>query len=141
MARGRRGAGIQIPGLARIATASCPADHAAEERTLSASLIRICAVAEVDPGTHAQFRVAELGAVAVYHVDGQFYVTDDACTHMHGSLGEEGTLEGHVVQCTWHNGKFDIRTGAVLGPPCTLPLKTFRVQVREGTVFVETNGH
>jgi len=53
------------------------------------------------------------------------------------SLGEEGSLEGHVIQCTWHNSKFDIRTGAVLGPPCTVPLKTYPVTLRDGAVFVE----
>jgi p-cumate 2,3-dioxygenase ferredoxin component len=112
-----------------------------KERILSANLIRICAAKEVEPGTHVQFRVPQLGAVAVYHVDGEFCVTADACTHMQGSLGEEGVLDGHVIQCTWHNGKFDIRTGAVLGPPCTAALKTYRVHVREGEVFVEANGH
>lgn len=106
---------------------------------MSGKLIRICEVAAVDPGTHMQFRVPELGAVAVYHVEGEFYVTADACTHMQGSLGEEGVLEGHVIQCTWHNGKFDIRTGAVLAAPCPAPLKTFRVHVQEGAVFVEAN--
>jgi nitrite reductase/ring-hydroxylating ferredoxin subunit len=78
----------------------------------------------------------ELGALAVYHVAGQFYVTADACTHLQGSLGEEGSLDGHVVECSWHNGRFDIRTGQVLAPPCTAPLKTYPVSVREGAVYI-----
>jgi nitrite reductase/ring-hydroxylating ferredoxin subunit len=108
---------------------------------MSLKLIRICGVDEVAPESHMQVRVPELGAVAVYHVAGSFYVTADACTHMQGSLGEEGVLEGHVIQCTWHNGKFDIRTGAVLGPPCPVPLRTFRVQLQDGAVFVEANAN
>jgi p-cumate 2,3-dioxygenase ferredoxin component len=106
---------------------------------MSPKLIRICEVAALDPGSHMQVQVPGLGAVAVYHVAGRFYVTADACTHMKGSLGEEGVLEDHVIQCTWHNGKFDIRTGEVLGPPCPAPLKTYRVQVQGGAVFVEAN--
>jgi len=106
---------------------------------MSAKRVKVCATAAVSPGTHLQVRVPELGAVAVYHVEGRFYVTADACTHMQGSLGEEGMLEGHVIQCTWHNGQFDIRTGAVLGPPCTTPLKTYPVHVEAGTVFVDAN--
>ena len=46
-------------------------------------------------------------------------------------------LEGHVIQCTWHNGKFDIRTGGVLGPPCPASLRTYPVIVRDGDVYIE----
>jgi nitrite reductase/ring-hydroxylating ferredoxin subunit len=98
--------------------------------------VRVCAVDEVEPESQMRFDVSELGALAVYHVAGQFFVTADSCTHMKASLGEEGVLEGHVIQCTWHNGKFDIRTGAVLGPPCPVPLKTYLVAVRDGAVYV-----
>jgi nitrite reductase/ring-hydroxylating ferredoxin subunit len=100
-------------------------------------IIKVCDASDVEPDSHTQVRVEGLGPLAVYHVDGEFYVTDDTCTHMHASLGEEGSLEGHVIQCTWHNGKFDIRTGAVLGPPCVAPLKTYPVILRDGTVFIE----
>ncbi len=100
-------------------------------------MIRVCAVSDVDPDSHCQVRVPGLGAVAVYHVDGEFYVTADSCTHLQASLGEEGSLEGHVIQCTWHNGKFDIRTGEVLGPPCTAALKTYPVRIVDGAVFIE----
>jgi p-cumate 2,3-dioxygenase ferredoxin subunit len=36
---------------------------------------------------------------------------------MQASLGDEGALDGYVIQCTWHDGKYDIRTGKVLAPP------------------------
>lgn len=104
---------------------------------MGTKIIKVCDASDIEPDSHTQVRVGGLGALAVYHVDGEFYVTDDTCTHMHASLGEEGSLEGHVIQCTWHNGKFDIRTGAVLGPPCVAPLKTYPVTLRDGTVFIE----
>jgi p-cumate 2,3-dioxygenase ferredoxin component len=106
---------------------------------VSRKLVRVCGVDELDVDSHMQVLVPDLGALAVYHVDGRFYVTADACTHMQASLGEEGALEGHVIQCSWHNGKFDVRTGEVLGPPCPAPLKTYRVQVEGGSVFVEAD--
>jgi nitrite reductase/ring-hydroxylating ferredoxin subunit len=101
--------------------------------------IRICEAAEVEPETHLQMRVPELGVVAVYHVGGEFFVTADSCTHMQASLGEEGMLEGHVIQCTWHNGKFDIRTGEVLGPPCPAPLKTYKVTLEGDVVYADVD--
>jgi p-cumate 2,3-dioxygenase ferredoxin component len=99
-------------------------------------MIRVCGVDEVDSESHMQVRVPGLGALAVYHVEGRFYVTADTCTHLQASLGEEGSLEGHVIQCTWHNGKFDIRTGEVLAAPCLAALKTYPVTVKDGAVFI-----
>jgi nitrite reductase/ring-hydroxylating ferredoxin subunit len=103
---------------------------------MKAELRRVCAVADVADSSHMRVDIPGIGAVAVYNVESQFYVTDDACTHLQASLGDEGFLEGHVVQCTWHNGKFDIRTGEVLGPPCPSPLRTYPVTVKDGAIFV-----
>jgi p-cumate 2,3-dioxygenase ferredoxin component len=104
---------------------------------MSTKSFKVCDAADIQAGTHSQVRVPGLGAVAVYHVEGEFFVTADSCTHMQASLGEEGSLEGHVIQCTWHNGKFDIRTGAVVGPPCPAPLRTYPVTLKDGAVYVE----
>jgi nitrite reductase/ring-hydroxylating ferredoxin subunit len=56
--------------------------------------------------------------VAVFNIDGQFYVTDDGCTHGPGSLS--GFIDGDVVECNFHNGQFDIKTGEVMSPPCMI---------------------
>ena len=37
--------------------------------------------------------------------------------HSRGRAVDEGTLTGDVVACPWHNAKFNVTTGAVLGPP------------------------
>ena len=76
--------------------------------------------------------------VAVFNVDGQFYVTDDACTHGPGSLSE-GFIDGDVVECNFHNGQFDIRTGEIVSPPCVFPVKTYPTTVQGGTVFIEVD--
>jgi len=65
-------------------------------------------------------------SLAVYHVEGEFFVTDDLCTHGPGSLSQ-GYLEGHVIECDFHAGCFDIRNGEVVTPPCMIPIKTYTV--------------
>ncbi len=74
--------------------------------------------------------------LAVYNVDGAFYVTDDACTHGPGSLSE-GFLEGDVIECNFHQGCFNVRTGDVVTPPCTVPIKTYAAVVDGGAVYIE----
>jgi nitrite reductase/ring-hydroxylating ferredoxin subunit len=52
------------------------------------------------------------------------------------SLGADGTLDGFTVECSWHGGKFDVRTGAPLGLPCTEPLKVYALTVEGPTLFI-----
>jgi 3-phenylpropionate/trans-cinnamate dioxygenase ferredoxin subunit len=63
--------------------------------------------------------------VAVANVDGTYYAFDDACTHEQCSLAEEGELTGTTLTCTCHGSQFDVRTGAVLAPPATIPVKVY----------------
>ncbi len=93
-----------------------------------ASRIDLCATDDVAPGAVLKVEAAGL-SLAVFNVDGEFYVTDDACTHGPGSLSE-GYLDGHVIECDFHNGAFDVRTGEVVAPPCMIPLKTYTCRGR-----------
>ncbi len=76
--------------------------------------------------------------VAVFNLEGTFYVTDDACTHGPGSLSE-GYIDGDVIECNFHNGQFDIKTGEVVAPPCMIPVKTYPATVENGTVFIDVD--
>jgi nitrite reductase/ring-hydroxylating ferredoxin subunit len=96
--------------------------------------IDLCAAADVAEGTALKVEAEGL-VLAVYRVEGEFYVTDDLCTHGPGSLSE-GYLEGHVIECDFHAGCFDIRTGAVVEPPCMAPVKTYTVTVENGRVLI-----
>jgi nitrite reductase/ring-hydroxylating ferredoxin subunit len=42
-----------------------------------------------------------------------------------------------VVECNFHNGQFNIRTGEVVLPPCMVPIKTYPVEVQDGKVTIE----
>jgi nitrite reductase/ring-hydroxylating ferredoxin subunit len=99
--------------------------------------IDLCSAAEVAPGTALKVETGEL-ALAVFNVAGEFFVTDDMCTHGPGSLSE-GYIEGDVVECNFHNGQFNIKTGAVVGPPCMVPVKTYKTTVENGRVLIEVD--
>ena len=99
--------------------------------------IDLCSAAEVAPGTALKVETGEL-ALAVFNVAGEFFVTDDMCTHGPGSLSE-GYIEGDVVECNFHNGQFNIKTGAVVGPPCMVPVKIYKTLVENGRVVIEVD--
>ncbi|MGB7973040.1 MAG: Rieske 2Fe-2S domain-containing protein, partial [Roseiarcus sp.] len=57
------------------------------------------------------------------------------CTHYHGPLAE-GLIVGNTVRCPWHHACFDLRTGEALRAPALSPVSTWRVERREGKIFV-----
>ena len=97
--------------------------------------IKLCNAEEVAVGSALKVETGGL-VLAVFNLGGEFYVTDDACTHGPGSLSE-GFIEDDVVECNFHNGQFNIRTGAVVSPPCVVPVKTYRTLVEDGGVYIE----
>ena len=106
-----------------------------EGMSVVGKLVELCAKGDVAEGEVVKVEKDGL-ELAVYHVEGEFYVTDDHCTHGPGSLSE-GCLDGHVIECDFHNGAFDIRSGAVVAPPCMVPVKTYKVIPNEGVVVIE----
>ena len=98
--------------------------------------IHLCRREEVQAGKAIRIENGKL-VLAVFNLDGEFFVTDDACTHGPGSLSE-GCVEGDIVECDFHNGAFNIRTGEVAAAPCMVPVKTYRTIVdADGTVSIE----
>jgi naphthalene 1,2-dioxygenase system ferredoxin subunit len=73
--------------------------------------------------------------IAPYNPGGEFFATEDFCAHGHVRL-TEGYVEGDLVECPMHGGKFDIRTGKAAGAPCVLDLRRFPVKVEGEEVFV-----
>ncbi len=97
--------------------------------------IRLCSTDDVDWDSAIRVEEGDL-ILAVFNVNGVFYVTDDLCTHGPGSLSE-GYLDGHTIECDFHNGAFDVRTGEVVTPPCMMPVKTYKVSIEDNSVLIE----
>ena len=75
--------------------------------------------------------------IAVANVGGNYYAFDDACTHEQCSLTEMGELAGTTVSCTCHGSEFDVRTGKVLAPPATVPVKVYATRVEGDALHIE----
>ena len=53
------------------------------------------------------------------------------------SLVQRFEIEGVTVTCPWHGAQFDLKTGAVLGPPAGTGVKCFKVKVEGDDVKLE----
>lgn len=97
----------------------------------------VCKASQVAESEVYSFDVPEIGRLAVYNVDGTYYVTDDECTHAKASLSD-GYLEGTVIECPVHGGQFDVITGKAVKSPCFKPLRTYPARLVEDEVRIES---
>ncbi len=97
------------------------------------SWIRACNVDDVEPGEAVA--VDSEPPVAVFNVEGDWYATDELCSHDKSSLAE-GYIDGTEVECSWHFAKFCLLTGAALKLPATVGIRTYPTKVEDGVVYV-----
>ncbi|GAC1405080.1 MAG: Rieske (2Fe-2S) protein [Candidatus Velthaea sp.] len=91
-------------------------------------------------------------SIAIWHQDGKFYATRDACPHMGAPLScgtIEGTMlpsrakeysygmEGHVLRCPWHGYEFSLDTGEPLFGTSDLRVITYPVTLEADQLYIE----
>ncbi|MDZ7636733.1 MAG: non-heme iron oxygenase ferredoxin subunit [Bryobacterales bacterium] len=74
--------------------------------------------------------------IALFSVDGTVYATDNLCTHGNARLCD-GFVEGHEIECPFHQGRFDLRTGDATFAPCTQRIRTWPVKLEAGRVLLD----
>ncbi len=89
---------------------------------------------DLAPGEMMQVRVGRQ-RIGLYNVDGEFFATDDTCSHEEASL-TEGFLFDDIVECPLHGAAFCVRTGEVEAFPATVDIDTYAVRVVDGEVQV-----
>lgn len=99
---------------------------AAGPKTLPADFFR---VARRDEITDGEMKVVFDGLVVVANVAGEYFAFGNICPHAFGPIGE-GFLEDHVVECPWHAGQWDVRTGKMLTALATADVPTFEVRLQ-----------
>ena len=75
--------------------------------------------------------------IALYRTEaGEFFATDNICSHGHARLCD-GILEGHEIECPFHQGRFDIRTGEATLEPCVEAIRSYPLKREGGRVWLQ----
>lgn len=74
-------------------------------------------------------------AVLLARRGAEVFAIGAACTHYGGPLAE-GLLVDETVRCPWHHACFSVRTGEAVHAPAFDPVPSWRVEQRDGKVFV-----
>jgi 3-phenylpropionate/trans-cinnamate dioxygenase ferredoxin subunit len=103
--------------------------------------VRLCAVADVAPGTMRRV-VVDGRPVCVARIPGpdgtdEWYAIGDTCSHQDYPLSDgELWVEEREVECPKHGATFSLRTGEALTLPATRPVPAYPVRVDGDDVWV-----
>jgi len=99
--------------------------------------IRVCAVAELAPGTSRRFDIAGQ-RVCLVRIEDDFYAIGDRCSHADFSLSEgEVWPDEREIECWKHGSTFSLITGEPQSFPATTAVPVYNVRVEDGDVMVE----
>lgn len=96
----------------------------------------VCEADEMANNDIRQIKPPGRDPVALYRVGDSFHATDDICSHGQALLSEGDVDDDFVVECPWHGGTFDIRTGEALSFPCVLPVRSYPVLLEDGKIYL-----
>jgi NADPH-dependent 2,4-dienoyl-CoA reductase/sulfur reductase-like enzyme/nitrite reductase/ring-hydroxylating ferredoxin subunit len=74
-------------------------------------------------------------AILVARRGDAYFAIGASCTHYGGPL-VEGLVAGDTVRCPWHHACFSLRTGEALRAPALDPVSSWKVETRDGKLFV-----
>jgi naphthalene 1,2-dioxygenase system ferredoxin subunit len=74
--------------------------------------------------------------IALFSVDGQVFATDNLCSHGNARLCD-GFIEGLEIECPFHQGRFDLKTGAATLAPASQAIKVWPVKIEAGRVWLD----
>ncbi len=97
--------------------------------------VAVAETGSIRPGKFIKVVVDEQSYL-VANVDGRFYAVEDNCSHEDYPLSY-GCLEGDRIKCSLHGSRFSLETGAPLDEPADQPIRTYRLAVAEGRLWLD----
>jgi nitrite reductase/ring-hydroxylating ferredoxin subunit len=116
--------------LANSADAATPKRQGIE---LPADFITVAKVDEIDEG---EMKIVFHDLAVVANVEGSYHAFGNLCPHAGGPIGD-GFFDGFVVECPWHAGRWDMRTGCALTMLATADIPVFEVRVVDDDVQIK----
>ena len=89
---------------------------------------RVASTGDIPEGEMITVEVGD-AEIVIANCGGEFLAFQNDCTHKQGPLGEGMILDGCIVECPFHGGQFNMKTGEVVAQPPEDPIATYPVQV------------
>lgn len=119
-----------LPRESATTAAAIPAAPAAR-----AGWIEAGDAARLGPGEVIRFDHAGRTFALYQTSGGGYHASDGICTHGKTHLAG-GLVMGNLIECPKHNGRYDITDGSPQRPPVCVALRTYPLENRNGTLFL-----
>jgi naphthalene 1,2-dioxygenase ferredoxin component len=74
--------------------------------------------------------------IAVFKLEDGVWAIDNLCSHGNARLCD-GFVDGHRVECPFHQALFDVRDGSVACGPATEAIRSWPVRIEQGRVLID----
>src|ERR1700683_194100 len=108
--------------------------NAGQSNPKGPDLTKGVAAGDIPDGGMIGRHVGDEAVLIARHGDG-FFAIGATCSHYNGPLAE-GLVFGDTVRCPWHHARFSLRSGEAIGAPAFNPVSCWRIERRDGKVFV-----
>ena len=100
------------------------------------SWIKACDAKTLKNGEMIDFDFEEK-KILISKINNKIFATDRICTHAYADLSTGFVNEDETtVTCPLHMSRFNLETGVPENLPAEVPLKTYKVEIREGWVYI-----
>lgn len=123
--------GLSAAACAHPAGGAAGGGGPADTPSLPASPVKLASTGQIPVGSGLIF--ANRDVVVSQPTKGVFKGLSAICTHQGCILD---SVDGDKVQCPCHGSTFDIKTGAVVNGPATVPLAAVPLTVKNGVIFL-----
>ena len=97
--------------------------------------IEVCDTANLDNEDVIRFDHIKKTFAIYRNKTGNLYATEGICTHGNTHLGE-GMVKGNIIECSKHNGRFNLDDGSPARAPICRGIVTYPVEDREGRLWL-----
>jgi len=74
--------------------------------------------------------------IALFKIEDGVWAIDNLCSHGNARLCD-GYVDGHLVECPFHQAMFDLHDGSVTCGPATEPVRSWPVKIEGGRVLLD----
>ena len=112
--------------------------HSSQGKPDTEGWIEACAASDLGLADVVRFDHGKKTYALYRTEDGELYATDGLCTHgnVHLSLG---LVKGKLIECSKHNGRFNLIDGSPARVPICRGLVTYPIAERNGRIFVNVS--
>lgn len=100
------------------------------------NFVAVAKLADLPPGEMKQIKLEKLRLV-VANIEGDVLAFGWECLHTRGAPLADGWLEGEEVECPWHGGRYNIRSGEATSFPACDSIPIYEVKLEGEDILVD----